>query len=596
MPTPDDYDFYQHPATVKEVQALVLQAVNGGLKLRVRGAAHSEAGSVLAGARSIPVMLDRLNVFEVDASDPMLVRAGAGISLGGDPYAIGRPSQNDQYRKELSLFAQLQLNGLALPVTGGISHQTLAGFIMNGAAGGSLRYSFLDAVESFTFVDGTAKLNVLTRKQHGDDFQAALVNLGLFGVAIEYQLRCVPTYNVIGFRSVQPQQDCDFNLFEAKAGDTRPMLEAFLREKEYARVLWWPQPGVERVELWEAHRYDSRAHRDFVGSEVPPPQAVGLPSPAVQQLARLILSALKGSMVLVKPTPSGIRSWSDLLRGDVQTWLWGLAEVLIAQETLPDILFNTDPLAVVRALTDALAQRDGANPRWFPRSGATPPNPGTTYPSPSDGNPNVTGVVEAVVAKLINLFQVLSPHCYSTPWKDPNNFSRRYLAQLFSDVWHDGLPMDNPIDDALLPVTFTEMWFPIERTADVMLAMKEFFATSRLAGTGTFCIELYAATRADAWLSPAYRRDVFRVDPFWVADGDTHARDRFFKQFWSLLYKLPFRYHWAKALDAADDPDTGAQYVKDGYPQYPAFAQLRSSTYDPKDVFLTDYWKAHLDL
>ncbi|WP_437603227.1 hypothetical protein WMF28_16585 [Sorangium sp. So ce590] len=40
-------------------------------------------------------------------------------------------------------------------------------------------------------------------------------------------------------------------------------------------------------------------------------------------------------------------------------------------------------------------------------------------------------------------------------------------TQEFWDTWMCGLPMDNQMDDQLWPTWFTELWIPVEKTAEV---------------------------------------------------------------------------------------------------------------------------------
>jgi len=97
----------------------------------------------------------------------------------------------------------------------------------------------------------------------------------------------------------------------------------------------------------------------------------------------------------------------------------------------------------------------------------------------------------------------------------------------FQDYWLKGLPMDNQMDDQLWPTWFTELWIPIEKTADVMTALQDFYTAKdhkgpfkkrvRYERTGSFSCEVYAAKSSRFWMSPSYQADVIRIDVFWFA-------------------------------------------------------------------------------
>src|SRR5690606_8399241 len=103
-------------------------------------------------------------------------------------------------------------------------------------------------------------------------------------------------------------------------------------------------------------------------------------------------------------------------------------------------------------------------------------------------------------------------------------FARQFLPKkpvLFHAGWDENLPMDTHVDEAFLPVEFTELWFDLDRTHEVMAALLDMYrADPDLAGT--FTVELYAAKRGSAWLHPSHGRDSFRVDIFWYQrnEGD----------------------------------------------------------------------------
>jgi hypothetical protein len=156
--------------------------------------------------------------------------------------------------------------------------------------------------------------------------------------------------------------------------------------------------------------------------------------------------------------------------------------------------------------------------------------------------------------------------------------------------------MDNGADVILLGTEFTEIWVPLSRTEQVMKLFKERFDEGGFEATGYYATELYAANASSFWLSPSYGEPVFRVDLFWYKGnaGDPAIRDGFYAQFWDLLRQkgIPFRLHWGKFLPEYDYGDWAA-YLRTQYPKWDDFMALRA-TRDPRNVFLTKYWRRHL--
>ena len=137
---------------------------------------------------------------------------------------------------------------------GGITHQTVSGFTATGSSGGSTRYSVNDNLWGFRVIDGLGRVHEVSRDDTDtDQFEAMSPNMGLLGVISTITFRCEDTFNISGQEAVTGIDECAVDLFGP--GDAqRPSLEAFLRSTEYTRLEWWPQRGVERVLVWQAHR------------------------------------------------------------------------------------------------------------------------------------------------------------------------------------------------------------------------------------------------------------------------------------------------------------------------------------------------------
>ncbi|MGH7534858.1 MAG: D-arabinono-1,4-lactone oxidase, partial [Gemmatimonadales bacterium] len=162
--------------------------------------------------------------------------------------------------------------------------------------------------------------------------------------------------------------------------------------------------------------------------------------------------------------------------------------------------------------------------------------------------------------------------------------------QRFWDAWWRTLPMDNEASDRLLPTQFTEMWIPVARAAEVMAKLRDHFRAGGLAATGTYACEVYATRPSRFWLSPAYQRDVIKVDMFWYGHNKGDPSRTFYPQFWQLLRECDYRLHWGKYL-----PDDSASYLRPRFPRWDDFMRVRAEL-DPEQVFVSGYWRKHLGI
>jgi len=166
----------------------------------------------------------------------------------------------------------------------------------------------------------------------------------------------------------------------------------------------------------------------------------------------------------------------------------------------------------------------------------------------------------------------------------------KHGPQRFWGAWLDVLPMDNAANDEILPTRFTEMWFPLDRIPEVMRRLRDHYEKGGLNATGPYACELYATKASRFWMSPAFKRDVFKVDPFWFGRNAGDPVKTYFPQFWGLLHDLDYRLHWGKYL-----PDNTSSFLPDRYPHWKDFLKVRREM-DPYGIFLTDYWRKHLGI
>ena len=600
-----------HPATEAELAAIVRHARDSGGQLRVMGSTHSVWRAIVTdhfGGASTPpqeflVVLDRyVKVFaaESDPSDPrcQLVEVQAGCHIGLSPERpvqariIERPERS-QVREpspwhdgswENSLTATLHhRDGLALPDLGGISHQTVAGYISTGSSGGTVKWSLHEAIARLRVIDSSGRVSELT--PDGDDpdwFHAAGLGMGLCGVISTITFRCVPAFDIVGRETISGTRQSDaLDFYGDRKGSGLPSLENFLIDTDYARLMWWPQRNFDRLVVWQAKRAPFEPRRQLK---------------PYREIAHLpVASQVAGSIVY--------------------TVLGNLHD--------PD-----RALAHVARLRKARRGIDwkGAG-RWLRKCLSRP-----TDPSGAEGTRSARPTAIALGAAwvlLVQLIVTIGDHVLADLIKLP--LLRRLMSRLrrlvpehidtlldpfvssgkdgapatqeFCDRGFMGLPLDNQMDDLLMPTWFTELWIPFTpgdgRLQETITRLRKLFdadgtAQGCYAATGGFAFELYVAKRDDHFfLSPASGSHAFRVDVFWFGNNAGNPVAEFYPQFWNALEPLGYRLHWGKFLPAPDlaRPDR----ITKLYAGWERWQAVRERV-DPDGVFLTRYWRDHLGL
>lgn len=533
-------DGYFHPSSLEELRSLVLRAREERIPLRVRGAGHSVPYAIYADTfpfetaeyyapsqiddnyalnfqpveiigPEINILLDRfIDVEFFEEGGAHFVKACAGCHLGRDPYD---PTETSTYFN--SLFYQMDQRGFGVPDMGGITHQTVGGFLSTGSSGGSLTYSIEDAIVAFTFMDGNGEVHTCSRNDADTSlFDAIGVSMGLLGIITHVTFECIPRFDIAGSEATTYESTCEIDLF-GNGGSGKPSLEQFLRQTEYTRLMWWPQKKVEKMVVWKAHRLKDRAPNDRV-----------IPKP-YQEVPWIFGSPALGNYA------------GDLFYTAIVTW--------------PESVYT------------------------FIK------------------NPTLAKIVATVVGWIYEPFLlpfVINLFVQNDDRKSPPG------AQQFQDSWWRGLPMDNQMDDRLMPVLFTELWIPIEKTTEVMNALNVFYDKGGYKATGFFSNEIYGTKKSRFWMSPAYQRDVVRVDIFYFGKEDVSPYD-FYGQYWDLLKPYSFRAHWAK-YQPGKPTDKQAlkdwmEYFRAQNPKWDDFMKLREK-YDPAQIFVNKYWRTRLQI
>jgi D-arabinono-1,4-lactone oxidase len=573
-PPERDADGFYHPASEEQLTALVVMASRDGCQCRVRGAAHSVAHAIYADPlQAIPnrvnqqtppsrdqvdVMLDLHRGLRVIDPYEKIVEADAGIHLGADP---NDPTGTADVAT--SLLAQLWEKGWTLSNLGGITRQTVSGFTATGSSGGSVQHSLNEDILGFRVIDARGKIHELSRDDKNPAmFNAMSPNLGLLGVVSAIRFKCVDAYNISGQEAVTTVDDCAIDLFGPGTHE-RPSLEQFLRGAEYARLVWWPQRGAERVQVWQAQRispqpgFKPHSYEEFT---------------AQAQISEVMISLL-------------------------YTILGNLDDLNQARPQLAKICEridrDVDELPMLRGLGPAgklLAQFIGICVSVGTDAGLTILKPCA---------PMIRRNLATIFPWLLALFVRLDSEKPGDEQGEP---------QSFRDYAWTGLPMDNEVNDALLPTSFTEIWLPLPRVEQVMQLLHTFFSEphcdqASYARTGLYGWELYAAKATSFSMSASHsdgtdewKDGVFRIDPYWFAANPGDPTKTFYPQLWGLLreHKIPFRLHWGK-YQPSEELSCWAEFLKSQYPKWDEFLSLRKRR-DPNGIFLTSYWRERFEL
>lgn len=207
------------PATVECLAAVLREAARRGLRVKALGSLHSFVP--IPDTDGIAVSLRGLDRWiQVDGTR---VTVEAGMTVAAFNAGLAR-------------------RGLALPVHGSHTAQTLGGAVATGTHGGSLHQGTLaDAVEALEMVTVTGESVTLKRGDPG--FGGAVVSLGLLGIVHRLTFQCVPHFHLEGRVEVRP-------LREVLEG-----FDAIQRGNEFVDLLYHPRAGM--VEMLLANRVPS---------------------------------------------------------------------------------------------------------------------------------------------------------------------------------------------------------------------------------------------------------------------------------------------------------------------------------------------------
>ncbi len=566
-PIEKDEKNYYHPSCEQEIIDLINYARQNSFQVRVRGSGHSMAQAIFTDECSLDYLDvcasapdgDNVNIM-LDCYTKILHKTGvfvtvqAGIHLGHDP-------NDPRSTEENSLLYQLHHTyGLALNDLGGITHQTVAGFLSTGSSGSSTAHSIHENVHALRFVDGKGKIFPVDRSNN--NFNACLVSLGLLGVLSTVTFSCVPKFNICGKQLGTLTHEADVDIFNNNPTDGKIGLTKFLNDMDYARFLWWPQTsthvdmGQDRLQVWQAQQlkdepnFERKPFKLFDKTEI--------------MMLYSYLMTLTGNIENMGQVRKIAASKEDRFKSLAVDELMKEYGMNIIEANIFANIFHHINTFILNL---------------------------------------VTGIVEDVP---LETRYALLPHFTAAAIKLLNEVDK---SVNFQDHAFLGLPMDNTADDIIVPIMFTEIWVPLSEATKVTNMLRVYFKglpkdATAFERTGNNAWELYAARASKAWMSMSYsngedawKDGAFRIGPYWFIHNSASPRD-LFRPIWLLLKKnkIPFRLHWGKTFPAKDDEEiTAKDLVTDQYPKLQSFLALRKLR-DPDEIFLNSYWRHWLGL
>ena len=556
-------DGWYHPTTTADLQALVKWAHDegGAIQVRPRGAGLSTKAAIPEIDGKPPSGVTGVSLDRMNAVGPLVEQADGTALVGVQAGCLLGPAYDDVDGRSwpASLTYVLQRQGYALSQLAGVSHQAVGGFLQTGSAGGSIAHSLYDDLMAVELVDGRGQLRHYRRPADDDPddpFWGVGTAMGLCGVVTELTLRVHPTYNVRGRELTVELDRAPIDLLGEGDG-ARPSLAQYLRATPYARILWWPQKDLNRVQIWEVSERLAPTD-DF---EPRPFEIMGRFSSLIGSLLLTII----GNADDLDPVPPRLGRWAARF----DRWL--------------DREPSTAGRPVFGQAPEAKRGWRGAKERlWSDR---------------------ITEGVRYAVAELLDgsrgerlgkLLQRLAPGL--TDELLPAFV--RNEDKPFQDWWLCGLPMDNLMEEALWHTELSELWIPLERAAEVVAALASYYAAGgdedlAYERTGPFALELYGGAASPFWMSPGFGGPCLRVNVFWFAGWQGRSRAELYQGIWELLKPFDFRVHWGKNAPGPS-PDWIA-YHRRQLPKMTAFLALQSEL-DPEGIFVSDYYREHLGI
>ena len=224
--------------SVADVVAQVKIARDNNKTLRACGAQHSVPGAIFED-KSLKIKLEG-DLRQIKQLQVAPDKSWAIYSLGGG-CNLGIDVHDPTSTKDNSITHRVDADGFAINILGGMSHQTVAGFMSTASAGGTFKYCFHDCLQSIQFVDGTGELIELRRNRDVAFFGAG-VSMGLFGIITQVTVKLVPKYWIVG-----TEQTVAFKDSLVTSGS---QLIAAAKKEDYFHTVMFPNQNCNTVLQW----------------------------------------------------------------------------------------------------------------------------------------------------------------------------------------------------------------------------------------------------------------------------------------------------------------------------------------------------------
>ena len=145
-----------------------------------------------------------------------------------------------------SLCEALVPYGMAVGTLGTIDWQTLSGAVMTGTHGGGLTVPSLHTfVTSYTIVKADSSVVTVSKESDPNLFSALAPSMGVFGVVVEMEMRCVPLQFL--------EARLEVISFDELASEN--VFEDLMQKNKYARVVVYP--SINKATAWYANPISS---------------------------------------------------------------------------------------------------------------------------------------------------------------------------------------------------------------------------------------------------------------------------------------------------------------------------------------------------
>ncbi|KAG0214394.1 hypothetical protein BGX33_002229 [Mortierella sp. NVP41] len=218
-----------HPKNIEELTNIVHQARLNGKKIRCTGSGHSWSSSSVVTDGYLVAMNKMRKVYNPVYSDALgswtvTVETGVTVKALDDALRTHEPP-------------------LALPSNVVLDSVRYGGILSLGCHGAATKTGTLpDLVSEVTIIDAEGNLNTFSKARDPEEFSAATINLGLFGIIYTYTLRVEPMFNLV--------MTDTFPLLSEYFLDGQKLRDMVMADdQDQTEIFYWPfnTPGLNKA-------------------------------------------------------------------------------------------------------------------------------------------------------------------------------------------------------------------------------------------------------------------------------------------------------------------------------------------------------------